>query len=707
MIRVFREKISRLDLSELIYSKLFWFGILLKLVLGAFLVSDYMVILFAPFIDFFSNNPSENPYKYFYDKGTNDNFPYPAFMLYAMSLPHFVLNWREGLDVTNLWVYRLPLLFFDLAILLVLWRWMKGATSRRNLLIYYWLSPVLIYITYIHGQLDVIPMSLTFITLYFLFREKLSLAPIFLGLAISSKLHIVLIVPFIISYLVVQRTSKIKILKASSICLLVILVVNAPFLASVEFYKLTFSSNEQSKVFGVLLTYLNNSDVEFYVVPCAYALLFANSLVRQSFNRDILIMYLGFAFGILLFFIPPQQGWYFWILPYFSYFYSKEKRHALPLFLGLQFLYILYFGIKEDSDYIEVFQLVAPIPDWSLNMYLDRKGVNVQEVESLIFTFLQTLLLINCIWMYTRGIASYQKHGFTSKPYMVGIGGDSGVGKTTLSENIRQVFKLSNTTVIRGDDMHKWERGHEMWEEYTHLNPKANYLHKEYDYLKILKEGKSAFRRHYDHTNGRFTEEKGTVVKKLVIFEGLHTFYLDKMRSIYDLKIFIRPDTQLATHWKIIRDRKKRGYTTKQVLEKIRKREDDRVKYIEPQEKYADVLIELLCEKKIENLGDETEVPEIYLRMRYKNSVYLDELVERLGVIPGLNIQHYYDHNENQFIVFRGDIPDHKLESIAHNALPDFDEIGVYNPNWPPGFQGIVLLFLSYYIFDDEANRNA
>ena len=43
--------------------------------------------------------------------------------------------------------------------------------------------------------------------------------------------------------------------------------------------------------------------------------------------------------------------------------------------------------------------------------------------------------------------------------------------------------------------------------------------------------------------------------------------------------------------WKIRRDTAKRGYTVEQVLEALRKREQDSIQFIHPQRKYADIVV--------------------------------------------------------------------------------------------------------------------
>ena len=50
-----------------------------------------------------------------------------------------------------------------------------------------------------------------------------------------------------------------------------------------------------------------------------------------------------------------------------------------------------------------------------------------------------------------------------------------------------------------------------------------------------------------------------------------------------DFKIYIDTDESLRRHWKILRDTKKRGYSTQKILEQIEARMVDAVKYIYPQ----------------------------------------------------------------------------------------------------------------------------
>ena len=62
------------------------------------------------------------------------------------------------------------------------------------------------------------------------------------------------------------------------------------------------------------------------------------------------------------------------------------------------------------------------------------------------------------------------------RKYIIGVSGDSGVGKTTLSNLISYLFNENNVLLLSGDDLHKWERNNPNWKTLTHFNPETNNL---------------------------------------------------------------------------------------------------------------------------------------------------------------------------------------------------------------------------------------
>ena len=149
---------------EILRNRVFWFGLFLKTALSFLFAGKFLKEAFIPFVTYFFKSGFSNPYEFFYSSGASDAFPYPPFMLYFLG---FLGGFASHLSP---FLIRIPLLLADIGILLVLSRLLNGETTK--LLKYYWLSPALIYITYIHGQLDVVPIIFLLYLPIFYSRRK-------------------------------------------------------------------------------------------------------------------------------------------------------------------------------------------------------------------------------------------------------------------------------------------------------------------------------------------------------------------------------------------------------------------------------------------------------------------------------------------------------------------------------------------------------
>ena len=182
-------------------------------------------------------------------------------------------------------------------------------------------------------------------------------------------------------------------------------------------------------------------------------------------------------------------------------------------------------------------------------------------------------------------------HLCLSECKMVAITGDSGVGKSTFVEAIRDCFPFDSQLVLETDRYHKWERGHEQWKTMPHLHPDANFLERMNDDTYQLKMGQQIQQVDYDHTTGQFTSPSTIDSKPFMFLCGLHTLYKRELRAWCDLKVYIDTDLPLKRLWKIQRDMKKRGYTFTKCMELFTIRQADYEQYILPQKTHADIVI--------------------------------------------------------------------------------------------------------------------
>ena len=678
----------------------------IKLIAGSLFASNYVTDLFIPFLDQFAIHPNASPYEYFWAQGKSSSFPYPAFMLYMMASPRILSLFIFGDHVAPtavLFVYRLPLFLADALIATTFYRWMPQHAIK--ILLLYWASPVLFYITYIHGQLDVLPIALLIISFRLLFDEKkLVYCAFMLGLAVSAKTNIAAAVPLFVFYQwrVLERITPVAVF--TFVFIVTCIAVNAPFLDSAAFMNMVIHNQEQSKI-GYAAISIGVEGFHFYLLPAAYFIVLIRLIGLPIRNRDIMILFTGFFFGVMLLLIPPMPGWYFWVIPFFAYFFIRAPWKESVIFFGLQFAYFGFFAFRADSDISELFRFAFGIysSENAISGLYSSLGADREVFTDVFFTLLQTLLAINCVWIYSRGIGKMKTSRLWSRTFLVSIAGDSGSGKTTVSQGLEELFTARHLTTICGDDMHKWPRGHDNWKEYTHLNPKSNELHLELRYIEAIRRSKTIQRRHYDHLTGRFTEPLAIRPKAIMVLEGLHPYFLQPARDLMDLKVFMKPSDALLLHWKISRDTAARGYTRDQVLASYNARRGDAAAYVEVQEKYADIVISLM---PIGDLGTGMAIADVQVNceliLRISNKFGMDALVEAIAEKLGQDIEHFYESDEIQVVKMRRPLSieaTRELGGLHVGGLSDFD---IYDPQWRGGWDGVLQLYLAYLVFHES-----
>jgi uridine kinase len=452
---------------------------------------------------------------------------------------------------------------------------------------------------------------------------------------------------------------------------------------------MVYNNPVQQQVFD--LYYQFNPNLKIYFIPAVYFSLLLWYISLKFVNRDQLILFLTFTFLLLTLMIAPMQGWYYWILPFLIYFTIKKGREERQLLALLCFFYFLYFAFAPSTDYHNSFIYQSEINSSPFLFFQQTK------IPDIVFTLLQSTLLIMAFLVYKKGIHFNIQTKFLSQPYTIGIAGDSATGKSTLSNSIELIFEKNNTSIIRGDDMHKWERGDENWQNFTHLNPKANDLHQDMNHAISLKTGNKIKRRNYDHSTGKFKLPTFIKSNKLVVFEGLHSFYLKNQADIYDLKLFMDPEEKLRIWWKIKRDVVKRGYTPEKVLDQIKQREEDSLKYIRSQSENADIIIKFYSLNDFE-LHEENINPNLGLKLIFHNNINLEPLLAHLHKYEKLNIRHNY-FSEKQELNIEGKIESSKLELIANKLISELEEVGIYNTEWKDDYEGLLQLFIVYLVF--------
>jgi phosphoribulokinase len=196
--------------------------------------------------------------------------------------------------------------------------------------------------------------------------------------------------------------------------------------------------------------------------------------------------------------------------------------------------------------------------------------------------------------------------------FIFAVAGDSGSGKTTLSSGIGRLLGEENVISFSMDDYHSLDRQQRKERNITPLNPQANHLDLLADHIEALRAGEQIDKPVYDHSSGQI---KGTVPfgpAPVVILEGLHPFYSQRLRQLTDFKIFIDPSRQVKRLWKVRRDVGDRGYRRDDVMREILQREPDYKLYVDIQKIYAEVVVKIRESRFHASLDSDLPKPDWY-----------------------------------------------------------------------------------------------
>ncbi|MEB3358592.1 MAG: phosphoribulokinase, partial [Synechococcales bacterium] len=104
----------------------------------------------------------------------------------------------------------------------------------------------------------------------------------------------------------------------------------------------------------------------------------------------------------------------------------------------------------------------------------------------------------------------------------------------------------------------------------------------------------------------------------VVVIEGLHPMYDERVRSLLDFSVYLDIGDEVKIAWKIQRDMAERGHRYEDVLASINARRPDFEAYIDVQKQYADVVIQVLPTKLI---PDDKERKVLRVRLLQKDNL--------------------------------------------------------------------------------------
>ena len=183
----------------------------------------------------------------------------------------------------------------------------------------------------------------------------------------------------------------------------------------------------------------------------------------------------------------------------------------------------------------------------------------------------------------------------TDKPLIIGVGGGSGSGKTTVVRHILNGIGEDNIQLLQHDSYYR-DLGHLPLDERKKQNfdhPSSLETELMIRHVEALKSGYKVEIPVYDfsaHTRSDVTET--ITPKEIILLDGILIFTEPELRKQMDIKLFVDTDDDVRLLRRIKRDIMERGRDLEGVMKQyelfVRPM---RLEFVEPSKRYADIII--------------------------------------------------------------------------------------------------------------------
>lgn len=181
------------------------------------------------------------------------------------------------------------------------------------------------------------------------------------------------------------------------------------------------------------------------------------------------------------------------------------------------------------------------------------------------------------------------------KPFIIGVAGGSGSGKTTVVKHIIEKVGQNNLVLIQHDSYYRdlkhldfEERAKQNFDHPSSLESELLVRH-----VQALLQGYSVEMPIYDFKEHvRLDETKRLEPRPVILVDGILIFFEKELRDLMHLKLYVDTDADVRLLRRLRRDIVERKRTVENVLDQYERHvRVMHLEFVEPTKRYADIII--------------------------------------------------------------------------------------------------------------------
>jgi len=316
----------------------------------------------------------------------------------TINIPEHEIYTTFSRAMRYVFLFKVPYLILDTVLLYFVFRFFQDRKKRITMLLIWALSPALIYAAYVVGRYELFPILPTFIALYFAKQKKSFWSLFFLGVAVTTRMSFLILVPFFVIYF---SNSWKEVIKNTLICALPVIIVTKgiEFLYGHNIFADTLEDGfiELAVVKPSLGAGFNAFSPILLLYPLLVFLFYKEKVAMNLYKLSSFCM-IAFLIFYATSYLGPQ--YFAWFTPFLFVSLTLNKKIFWPL-VGL----VVFFFILQD-----VFSNTITTTMWfyllDKDFFISLGGLRNQEF---FFNFKQTTLVIilHSIFVFFAFLTSY------------------------------------------------------------------------------------------------------------------------------------------------------------------------------------------------------------------------------------------------------------------------------------------------------------